>query len=301
MNETFTIHPILGCLSQVEIFLGTDNTWEPISEIQEKFLAFCDEKARKDLICLEDEMKDIASKDVDAVNAWLAEQGFPDLQLDKVPNDSQAFYVASILKVVLEWINKGRKIKILSHNTDQYYPGVRLTREDYQGALNFYTLRDHANPIACIQTKNKSEYVCMTIMDEELSDIEKMEFVLGFMKEHKEFALKTESKSALMFPMIDYDEQVDISYLQGMKVFNGREDYFIAQAIQQTRFQMDEVGAIVESAAAMSSPAGCSFMEDPEMLINKPFLLWVFRRGMALPYFIGYFSEKHWKEPNIQR
>jgi len=61
---------------------------------------------------------------------------------------------------------------------------------------------------------------------------------------------------------------------------------------------MDEIGADVESAATIGF-SGCSGATTyPSMVIDQPFLLWIVRDGMEIPYFVGHFNEEHWKRPD---
>ncbi len=104
----------------------------------------------------------------------------------------------------------------------------------------------------------------------------------------------------VVFPMIEYNEVVDISWIRGMaaRVPDGLP-WYISQALQQTKFRMNEIGVKVESAVAMGMRLGyCPGPPPkPDLIIDKPFLLWISRPGMSHPLFIGYFVEKDWKRP----
>ena len=56
---------------------------------------------------------------------------------------------------------------------------------------------------------------------------------------------------SVLFPMVDYDEHVDISWLIGMRTFDvSNSEFGISQALQQTKFKMNQLGARVKSAVA---------------------------------------------------
>jgi len=97
----------------------------------------------------------------------------------------------------------------------------------------------------------------------------------------------------VMFPMVELDMQPDIRWIHGME--NG--SWSIEQALQQTRFRMNEKGAKVESAAAMRSICEDASAKPTPVLIDGPFLLWIERKGLDVPLFCAVLCEDAWKEP----
>jgi hypothetical protein len=74
------------------------------------------------------------------------------------------------------------------------------------------------------------------------------------------------------------------------------ENFYIGQALQQTKFRMNEKGAKVESAVAMSLNRGMAVEPEP-YVIDRPFVLWIERPGMAIPFFAAVLCEDVWREP----
>ncbi|MDO8599294.1 MAG: serpin family protein [bacterium] len=101
------------------------------------------------------------------------------------------------------------------------------------------------------------------------------------------------------FPMVSYDQQVDISWLRGLHTTGDDElPAIIVQALQQTRFRMNDVGARAESAVAFGMTRSMSMERPkPELIINEPFLCWIRRPNCRLPLFVGYFDTDSWKDP----
>lgn len=290
MSKTFTVHPILGCLREFEKFVKNDE-WISVSKEQEEFIEKFVKTGMSDLLKFEDgELKCKAGTSIEEINKWLADNGFPDLQLEPI-DDPTAFAVASILHVFLQWLQEGTETTITYQ--DEEYPSAKL---DYR-EIDFFKMSSHDNPIVKIPTKRVGEYVFMTISDKENC----MGFAEIIKNKSKEFKSVNHKYKGVIFPTIDYDEKVDISFLEKME--NPGDDptkdpWFIVEAIQQTKFKMNHKGAEVESAAAMSGMRCCSIGPSP-MIINKPFMMAIVREELEHPYFVGYFTEEDWKEVEI--
>lgn len=98
------------------------------------------------------------------------------------------------------------------------------------------------------------------------------------------------------------NQDVDIHWMLGM-IFNPDNNHVtpfeIVQAMQQTILKMNEKGAQVKSATAismvLSAPPGSDL---PDYIINKPFLIWITRDSLNKPLFIGYIDRDAWKNPD---
>jgi len=98
--------------------------------------------------------------------------------------------------------------------------------------------------------------------------------------------------SGASFPMIDLDVKPDISWIKGLRI---GVDYWVDQAIQQTKFRMNEFGARAQSAVGMT--LRCKGAGPGPHVIDRPFLLWIQRDGMQFPLFAAVLCEDSWKEP----
>jgi hypothetical protein len=284
-SQSTCIHPILGCLLIAEKDILGEGKWLAINTLQKEFLDICYEVAKGDVARLP-ELESIASWDVSVINKFLSDKGF-DIQLD--PIDKNTFAVASVLKVIVQWVEKGQRIK-LSHGDGggRKSDGVKLEDEK----CGYFVSQHHNHPIAMLSTKSHDQ-VYLTICDEPMDGLE----LLKHVEKIRESMTITNQFDGVEFPMIDYNEQIDISWLIGM-LFDGKDPWKITQALQQTKLKMNEVGAKVESAVAMCMLKCCSFEPvKPPLVINKPFLIWFERNGIKLPYFAGYMSESDWKDP----
>lgn len=106
----------------------------------------------------------------------------------------------------------------------------------------------------------------------------------------------------LVFPMVTLDHRADIDWLVGMGTVElHNQPAWIDLAIQQTRLQMNDVGARAESAflgVSMVLSARWSWHRPkPDHVIKRPFLIWIERKGLSKPLFVGHITEEDWKNP----
>ena len=291
------ILPILGCLQAAEEFLAKHKgwgqlnrqvNWTPTNEEQYQFLQRF--LAAKSVVSeLGDNLRRKADLSSEVINAWLKENGF-DINLS--PNSGNSFCVASILDVLVEWVNKGDVTSI--YNGRGTFPAVRLKAGD--GDVVGFTDKDiHQFPIAGINTKS-GDRVRMTVLD----FIDKETFSISDKVEQLRKATVKRSMGScdgVIFPMIDYDRMIDINWILGMSTGPSKDDYYISQALQQTKFRMNEKGARAQSAVAMTLRCKYAAPKDNWIRIDRPFLLWIERPNISVPLFAGVFAEDTWKKP----
>lgn len=285
-TNTQVVFPILGCLVAAEEHLkGEAGTWLPMSDDQYQFLRkFMPFKSDVPTLVSDGILSHKADKNASVINKWLSDNGF-NIQLPD--NGANEFSVASILKVLVEWVKAGTVTTVLTDKGT--FPAVRFNdKNSYQKFVN-----REIHPFPVVRVKTKTGYtVCMTVLDN-LSDStfaisEKVDRV------RKVFDGCPEACRYVIFPMIDYDRNVDISWIVGLN----RGDWTVARAIQQTKFRMNEIGARAESAVAMTMRCmACLVEDDDPVIIDKPFLLWIESPNARLPVFAGVFAEDVWKKP----
>lgn len=89
--------------------------------------------------------------------------------------------------------------------------------------------------------------------------------------------------------MVGINQQVNIKWL--LDLGHTESEYFIGQALQETRFQMDE-----KNVAAQNAVQRCCLKSVPTFKLDKPFYLWIERLGMTIPLFAAYIAIDNWKE-----
>lgn len=286
MSQTGVPYAIAAGLRAGEGFVKAKTPWTAVNDEQRRFLAqFFTADVQREAANIP-EIVSIAARTADAINRFLREQGFS-IALDPFTGDDP-FGVASVLNAAISWTKVGEITSIGVGAME--YPAVRLSGDDNQ--LDFYRAAGHAHPIVRVATRT-GDRVFMTVAGLGYSDLERVTQA----RELSRMREVVDDYDGLVFPMVNLSHQPDISWLKGM--FAVGEDgrlAAISQAVQETRFRMNEHGARVESAAAIGVMRGMSRPRN-DLVINEPFLLWIERDGLSLPLFTAYITPEDWKNP----
>lgn len=280
-TDTLTIAPILGCLRASEQFIKEPlkyDTYNPAQEeLVERFVPIMD-----GLDKLESELSGVADWDYRVINAFLKAKGF-DIQLPEP--QGRTFSVASVLDILVKWLKEGTVTEVKRHNTFTLYPAVELkSGVSFKKGL-------YGEPLVRIETQS-GDIVWMMPVQRLPGGSSKFTILeLICMADNGAW---TEDSEGVIFPMIDYNQQVDISWIEGMGI---HADWKIQKALQQTKFRMNETGARAQSAVAMTNCYRSCVMHRQPVVIDKPFLLWIERQGVRFPVFAGIFTEDVWKKP----
>lgn len=272
MSKTTALYSISAALHKAEEYTEAKD-WHSKNNFQKEFLEKFFPKDSESQYFTPEELESIASTSTEEINSFLKERGF-DLELGPIPPNG--FGTAGVMRVLVKWKEAGTKIKIFNQNGKEY-PAAKL--ED----IAVYEVKGWPNLVAEIECENKDKVY--------LTKAEKNYFGFWFLPEQ---LLEKNNYSGkgfyeVRFPFVDLNQMVDISFLQDMSLGSKFE---IEEAIQQTKFRMNHFGAKAESAAAFSKCVS----ETPSLIFNEPFLIWMTRPGLSMPYFVGYITEDDWKD-----
>jgi len=239
------------------------------------------------------EMKGWASHDANELNKILVENGF-DIRLTPWPNDPYTFGVVAILDITVEWQQSGKKIDIYTKWEDkqsqQKFPGFKLDAD--ANDIQCLSVPGTDRPVVKIYTKS-GDVVCLHVTGLEPNLYGLYDLVQDLQTQAKPNDIYDGLKTVTI-PMIKLRQQVDISWLQGLNL----KDYYIAQAMQEVRFVMNEHGAHAKTATAVSMRNFCALPGGiTNVVIDDDFLFWIERPGVATPVFVGYFTKADWKDP----
>jgi hypothetical protein len=93
-------------------------------------------------------------------------------------------------------------------------------------------------------------------------------------------------KDCLMAPKMNYDVTRSYNEITGKALVNPKgAGYFIAAALQNIRFRLDEKGAVLKSEAVIVATLSASMDESRVMIFDKPFLVLMMRKGRTVPYY----------------
>ena len=271
---TDVVHPLIGCLLEAEGVIGKSD-WRPFNDFQKSLLHRL--AHNRDLSAFEKELQSIASFDVDEINRFLEDSGFS-ISLNPFTNP-QSFGVASVLVVNVQWKKKGEEEKVFFGG--KAYPAVRQ-----KGFLA--RSRAHNEPIVAIETQN-GDTVFLTKAPHPLKSDELYPWV-----KEVSGAVSVSGSASVIFPCASLHQTKHLHELLDMEIDDGK--YFIGQALQETKFKLDLLGAKVESAAAMELVfRSVRLSESETVVIDHPFVCWIRRNGIIDPYFMGYIPESAWK------
>lgn len=294
MSNTVCLAPIVAAVQKSEDFLGKDRIWNAINEEQRKFLqgAYTLRQASK---FSEKELRAWASENAQELNAILKRENFT-IHLDEFREGE--FGAVSILDVLTEWLVEGFTSTKLMYK-EKEYPAVTLKANmrsdtDPRNMYECYVSRHHNFPVAMLNTKS-GDRVYMTVAGRSYTSFELIHRIYEIQGSLRETVSHYES---LIFPMVSLDQEVDIGWLKGMWTVNaGGQECKINQALQQTKFKMNQFGARVKSAVAVSFMI--TSVREPRrfLVIDQPFFLWITRSGVSTPILYAYVDEGDWKDP----
>lgn len=293
MSKTVATYPIVAAVAKIEDIpeIGKGRKWQTTNTTQDRFLqeffAPCQGKVGKI-----PEIESIASQQAEVINRFLRERGF-DISVDPFGPDEVG--VASVLDVLVEWIEKGKITTIKKDG--RKFQGVHLHPVGFHFQL--FEIPGQENPVVKIRTKSPNNVVYMTILKDPADGFD-------LVAQARELTLQCASAKinhkygGLIFPMVDLNQEVDISWLEGMNTpgqYGG--PVTIIRALQQNKLRINEIGARAESAMVLVGALGDE--KRPDYVIDRPFLFWIERKGLIAPLFVAYITEGDWKNPGSIR
>lgn len=282
MSNTSCFYPIVGALLGALDFLNAKD-WSEVNETQKEFLAQFYNGATnesRDLKELETRASTVAAE----LNSFLKERGFS-ITLDEFKDNE--FGVVSILDVLVEWVEKAQRRKL--QHEGKMYDAAYLDDN-----FSAFKVEGHEFPVARIDTKRSGEYVYLTRSSKALESLELMNAVKNL---QSKLEPDDTNYDGLLFPMVELNQEVDISWLQNMFTMKGTQKWSVAKALQQTKFRMNEEGARAESAVALTMRCASVARPKPILKIDGPFFAWIVRDGLSMPLFAGYITPEEWKDP----
>jgi len=271
----YSVHPLAAVLAKALEFLG-GGQWSSNNEKQAELLSIVKAISSKDFESLA--METIVSYSADQINEFLARHGF-DIRIDQL--DSNEFGVASVLKILMTWI-ESQETTIYAQNGSRYQ-GVKITENI--SLLNSSHCEGH---IVEIQSKEGFNIYLVDVPSSP-SDEQELFAWAKRMADTKSYNVSLELKS-VSFPEVEMNCRPDISWMIGMS--SGLN--VITQALMQTKFKLNKIGAKAEAAAAIAVRKGISFGEL-NLIFNKPFMVWIEKPGISMPVFVSWCDYDSWK------
>lgn len=288
MSRTVVTYPIAGAVVAADEFLGPNRTWNPTNETQDRFLRSFFIPCRDELPRIP-ELESMASRDHNALNQFLAKHGFNG---SFEPFDPNKFGTASVLDVLVKWLMPGEETTLRTPEGKEY-PAVLI--EEHNPSSRFHNApdEDSSNPIIELKT-GSGDRVFLYQVNTDLDGLNlvhyAMELTQGLTPSYANYA-------DLTFPMVDLKDKPDIGWLMGMSTVDEVNTPWVVEgAKQQTIFKMNQFGARAKSAVEMVF-AATAFVPRINVVIDQPFMVWIVRDGLNVPFFTGYITEEDWMNP----
>jgi len=292
-SQTSVCAPILkGLLAIEEHVKGLSSPWQTTNPDQAAFLSQI-YPYREELKALApDELKVWAKETAQELNAILAEHGY-EIRLRPWPANEGSFGVVSILDCLAEWFIPGDVTEIM-HKGDTY-PAV-----DLRHRTHYWDSPRHDHQLLGIEAQHGYE-VWMTLADEPLAGLDLIEKVQQI-RTSMHAVSRQGDKVHATFPMVTLCHEVNIEWLVGLSAQgNDGAPVIITQALQETRFRMNEFGARAQSAVGMGTMRGMT--QTHNIVIDQPFYLWLVKDDQRgghtenFPIFAAYITPEDWSNP----
>jgi len=291
MFNSMVVWPIVSALWAAIGFVGHDVSLLSINPVQQAFINRY--VIKQDVLdhFKPHELRSWASTDIGYLNDVLKEEGY-DICLQETPDT--AFGVVSILDIAVQWPCKGEPAALTSAQDNRTYPMVIM--EPYKRNFHFEYKSAHYCPIVYCRTTT-DDVVCMAMLNEvdQQLDASAMLELIDKINNCTTINKVLLRYDRLIFPMIKYESTVALGWLKGLRI---GDYHLIDQAVQQTKFSMDEVGAHAQSAVAAIIEEEMGKMHY-DFIIDKPFLLWIMRPGVQDPIFAAYLPCSCWQDPKV--
>jgi len=271
----------VAALVAAEQILGRRAEWEAANERQARFLTDVFVACRDETV---PEIESLASWSADEISAFLAQRGFT-LHLE--PFAPSEFGSAAVLDLVGRWARSCNPTSLRTDDGRKF--SAVVTEED---DARFFQADGHPNPIASLNAES-GDTVWMTMHERppEMSDLSAL--TLGLSR-----GRPTDVFGGLIFPMVDLKTGTFLSWLIGMSVRDTRDrPCRIAAARQETTLCMNEMGFRARGAGTILVERGGPHRR--RHVINRPFLFWVERPGLARPLFVAWLTEEDWRRPPL--
>ncbi len=308
MSTTVCVAPIMAALVGTEDILGVGRLWKPQNQNQERIVELLKLRDQLNVFFQKTAEGELGHKELrywvdwvaENLNKILREEGFG-IQLKDFKKGE--FGVVSILDVLVEWLIKGQEDEIIADGV--VYPAVRMGatgRVDgqYTQLVEVFESSRHPHPVGMLRTKT-GDKVYVTVAEKKgHAEWPPKDFALYLAIEYIRRDLNTSPGewAGMIFPMVDINDRPDISWLIGMNTIDQQGNYAeVSQALQQTKFKMNQYGARVKSAVAIGVTITAVRHKPQWLIIDEPFYLWIERDGVSFPIVGMYVDPSDWKDP----
>lgn len=308
-------HTLMAALDALKKFAGGNGalTFPGKAPEEAKQLIGMKDRLRAELPALAELIESRASTNVGEINQFLKSKGF-NIQLRDL--GGSGVYVASTFKQEVEWQRPGKETTIQLRESEKEVPGVAMknvqkypyrlpdgtattiylikaTNGDTVGLMPY---NGHVQKGSLLKFSNEVVAPAAAAAGKALSTVERARAELNdtdvrndgaAMDAMQDSGLKV--ADTLEFPMVDLNEKVNLSWLQGASIGGT----VIRQAVAEFQLQMDEKGAVAKAAVGLGGTRG---LPPPAETIDGPMVVWFERNGVVT--FSSLVGTDDFKKPN---
>jgi len=190
--------------------------------------------------------------------------------------------------VKLSWLKEGKR-KVL-HRWDE-----GLWQAFSVGNYELYEVDNYRhNDVLMLETKSEDEVFIQRSChkDVRVSLVQRIREIIPKMKKIDFW----KHYNGMRIPNIKLDRTFDDDSLNGMWFKKNGVKRRVNQSINKIKLDMDYKGVEVKSIYVSGIGTYSNAPIRPEFKVDGPFLMWIHRKGMELPYFIGRITEQDWEE-----
>lgn len=277
----------VAVLKAADRMLGRNRMWMPTSEIQQAWLEHTYGPGVLDLARVP-EIEVNATRDIANHIAFLEKHGWKAQITD--PLAGGAIATAAVLDVLVEWPRLGKSTPIRIPG-GEHFAGFELKCEDN---IVVHGHRSWVGHVIMLGTKSQDIVYIMETERPPVSVLDLMEITDRMIDPNEHTRAYA---SHVVIPMVDLASKQSLDWLPGIHTIgDDGMPAVIAQAIQQATLKMNETGARARAADEMRVTRGMTPREN-KLIIDKPFLFAITRRGVTKPIFCAYVDRDSWKDP----
>ncbi len=263
-------------------------TWNTNKSVQERWLKHF-ERSSPDLHRFEEnELVSASGTDADEINRFLADRGFPDVQLTPWAHNGRQFGFAAVQQLRLEWLESGIGTSV---ERGRDFKAIHLM----QGAHpRFWQVEGFDKPVVEIPLKGNLDSVLITEHGA-TRGFELLDLGSNLSAEVSNHRGKPLSYKEVVMPEAYLVRKPNMSWMVGMGIVTEADEWRVAQAIQADRFSMDTKGVKAESAFAGAASLRVSLqLPKPVLVIDNPFVAVVVRKDVSLPLAVAWLNTDSW-------
>jgi hypothetical protein len=261
--------------------------WEGKTPIQTYFLKQILPIAQKDINAIP-EIEARCSRNVQEINKFLQDRGFS-IHLDEPSPilNLRPLATASILDIIFKWIEEGTPISLRANS--RLFEGVSMADKISSYHKTFF-ICDLKRVLVQFTTTTEDLVYIMIASDPPIKNFDLLTLIQNTMDDIPKLTEKGRYRLyELKFPKIKLAYNQRLVWLEQLST-RVPEPYIIDQALEQTTMKLDEKGGQVKTALAKLTISGGPF----PIIINRPFYLWLYRKGLTFPLFIAYLDYDSW-------